>query len=85
MNSELRFAVFARDGYHCKSCNSMGPLHPHHIIFKSQGGADHPANLITVCWKCHRAIHDGFLKCELDKDDNGPVYVRFIRLRGWKP
>ena len=30
-----------------------GGIEIQHIIPKSQGGTDHPANLITLCRKCH--------------------------------
>ncbi|RLF61201.1 MAG: hypothetical protein DRN25_00870 [Thermoplasmata archaeon] len=29
-------------------------LEVHHIIPKKDGGTDHPANLITLCWNCHK-------------------------------
>ena len=31
----------------------------HHIIFKSQGGSNHPDNLASLCSECHYAIHHG--------------------------
>lgn len=31
----------------------------HHVIFKSQGGTDHPDNLAPLCRDCHNAIHHG--------------------------
>ena len=36
-------------------------LEVHHIIFRSLGGADDEKNLITLCEKCHKAVHDGIL------------------------
>lgn len=32
-------------------------LEVHHIIFRSDGGSDHPHNLRTMCYKCHLGIH----------------------------
>ncbi len=32
--------------------------HVHHILLRSQGGSDDPANLLAVCHRCHRWIHD---------------------------
>jgi hypothetical protein len=32
--------------------------HAHHILMRSQGGSDDPANLLAVCHGCHRWIHD---------------------------
>lgn len=77
--------LYQRDNYHCRSCNSTIGLHPHHIIFQSHQGPDDLRNLLTLCWKCHRALHDGDLEIEvlqvLDKD----VIVAFTRLKNWKP
>jgi hypothetical protein len=35
------------------------PIHPHHIIYKSQGGKDEPENGIGLCLKCHTDVHLG--------------------------
>lgn len=32
--------------------------HRHHILRRSQGGKDEPANLLAVCSACHVFIHD---------------------------
>lgn len=43
-------------------CDSGWPLDwPHHIIKRSAGGPDDPANLTLCCKKCHRLIHDEWL------------------------
>ena len=31
----------------------------HHIIFRRNGGSDHPHNLRTLCYDCHSEIHSG--------------------------
>ena len=31
--------------------------HKHHMILRSQGGTNHPANLLPVCLPCHDYIH----------------------------
>jgi len=31
----------------------------HHIIFRRNGGSDHPHNLRTLCYDCHLEIHRG--------------------------
>lgn len=54
--------VLARDNYKCQSgqkCEHSQKLHVHHIIFRSKGGSDAPENLITLCEKCHKDLHDG--------------------------
>ena len=53
----LREAVFSRDNYTCQCCGrslkEKAILHIHHVKYRSQGGTDRMANLITVCEKCH--------------------------------
>jgi 5-methylcytosine-specific restriction endonuclease McrA len=54
--------VLHRDGYTCQSgrkCKHSVPLHVHHIVFRSQGGGDDPANLTTLCETCHDDLHAG--------------------------
>ncbi len=80
--------VYERDNWHCRSCNNTQSLQPHHIKFRSHGGKDVLDNLVTLCWNCHRAVHDGFLKCwieEVCSKFEGSYTVKFERLRGWKP
>ena len=60
--SSRREAVLNRDNYTCQCCGKKHVrLEVHHIIFKSMGGTDDERNLITLCEKCHKAIHDGIL------------------------
>ena len=53
--------VKSRDCHRCyfNTGKCSKKLEVHHIVFKSQGGSDAPSNLITVCDKCHKSIHDG--------------------------
>ena len=54
--------VLARDNYQCQSgqkCKHSDKLHVHHIVFRSNGGTNAPENLITLCEKCHKDLHDG--------------------------
>ena len=87
LNPALARQVYERDGWKCAHCNERGSLHPHHLIYRSQGGPDELWNLITLCAQCHRAHHDGFLKIEyyLIKADPIELGVGFERLRNWKP
>ena len=73
--------VYERDNWHCRHCNSTASLQPHHIKFRSQGGKDTLDNLVTLCWTCHRAVHDGFLKITIDPDLGT---IHFERLKGFK-
>lgn len=86
MKAGLNRQCFERDGWKCVHCNNRAGLHPHHIMFRSAGGEDTLDNLVTLCWKCHSAIHDGFLKCErieICSKFEGSYTVKFTRLRGW--
>ena len=57
-----REAILHRDNYTCQCCGKKHVrLEIHHIIFRSLGGADDEKNLITLCEKCHKAVHDGIL------------------------
>lgn len=61
--------VLARDNYQCQ-CGKTGcssRLEVHHIVFRSKGGSDAPDNLITLCSKHHKALHDGKLTLEVKK------------------
>ena len=56
-------ACLNRDNYTCKCCKTKkGTLHVHHIIYRSNGGADTLDNLITLCEECHKKLHNGELK-----------------------
>jgi len=45
-------------GY-CEYCGSHFNLEAHHIKSRGSGGGDTDDNLICLCWKCHRLVHDG--------------------------
>ena len=56
----LRAVVLARDSHTCRACGnpcSQGEADVHHLIPRATGGADDPANLITLCDGCHAAHH----------------------------
>ncbi|WP_409049021.1 RNA-guided endonuclease IscB (plasmid) [Proteus mirabilis] len=54
--------VLHRDNYKCQSGRKgkhSQKLHVHHIVFRTNGGTNAPANLITLCEDCHNALHRG--------------------------
>lgn len=81
----LQQECFDRDGWKCRYCGNRNGLHPHHVIYRSHGGSDNMNNLLTLCWKCHRAIHDGFLGLTVLEVLLFDLRIRFKRMRGWKP
>ncbi|MGD9581635.1 MAG: HNH endonuclease [Vampirovibrionia bacterium] len=44
----------------CQYCGSANVVSAHHIIFRSDDGDDALENLISLCFTCHRRVHDGF-------------------------
>jgi RNA-directed DNA polymerase len=55
---QVRLIVLRRDKYKCQQCGTTdASLHVHHDRPKSQGGANAPGNLATLCVKCHRETH----------------------------
>ena len=60
--SSRREAVLHRDNYTCQCCGKKHVrLEVHHIIFRCMGGTDDEKNLITLCEKCHKMVHNGLL------------------------
>lgn len=54
--------VLHRDGHQCQSrqkVNHSPKLRVHHLTHRSQGGGNAPANLITLCERCHEDLHAG--------------------------
>jgi 5-methylcytosine-specific restriction endonuclease McrA len=66
----IRSQILLRDGFRCQAskvslpeCNYYKHLEVHHIVPRSKGGTDDPANLITLCQRCHAKKH-GFKRRE---------------------
>jgi 5-methylcytosine-specific restriction endonuclease McrA len=53
----LRQQILRRDGWRCQSCGRMSNLEVHHKEFRSHSGNDSEENLITLCARCHLAVH----------------------------
>jgi 5-methylcytosine-specific restriction endonuclease McrA len=71
---DLSTACFVRDGWRCRHCRRWEDLHPHHMVYKSQGGADTLENLICLCFRCHTMHHLGNLDIAWGTDGgNGSV------------
>ncbi|HRE01931.1 MAG TPA: HNH endonuclease signature motif containing protein, partial [Ilumatobacteraceae bacterium] len=68
-----RRLVLHRDRGRCQNprCGSRVGLHIHHIWFWSRGGPTDTNNLVTVCGRCHRAVHTGHLRVHGNPDDPG--------------
>jgi len=66
LSENLRIATLMRDDYQCTQCNKKSNLDAHHIIWKEHGGKDTIENLITLCKQCHKKVHQGKLKLNVE-------------------
>lgn len=57
LDNATRKHIYRRDGFRCALCDSTKGLQIHHFIHRSEGGSNHPQNLICLCWKCHAVVH----------------------------
>jgi len=84
------YADFGRDRYWCTvpGCTGRAELESHHIVFRSRGGPDEPANRTTLCWlHHHQAVHGGHVRIrgrapdhllfELGVRPDGPPLARY--------
>ena len=76
---------FVRDNWHCRSCNNMNNLTCHHIIFRSQGGANDLNNVLTLCNSCHDGVHGKKLLITVIRVMENDCIIRFERVSGWRP
>ncbi len=56
----MRRFVHARDKGECRECGrkvSFRRFNCHHVLEVSQGGTNHPTNLVTLCRECHEKKH----------------------------
>lgn len=58
----LRYQILERDSYACQDClraavDNRIRIEVHRIIPAEQGGANEPANLVTLCSNCHAERH----------------------------
>jgi 5-methylcytosine-specific restriction endonuclease McrA len=56
---QLRLQILERDGWQCQQCGRRDQLQIHHIVRRSQSGADCEENLIVLCSECHQWLHSG--------------------------
>ena len=63
----IRLYALKRSRGTCEGCSAPAPfqgkegpfLEVHHLLRLSDGGPDHPANVIALCPNCHRRVHFG--------------------------
>jgi HNH endonuclease len=56
--------VLARDGGFCQLPGCSRPaVHAHHVVYRSRGGGDDPANLVSLCAAHHlHGVHMGYIR-----------------------
>ena len=62
---DQKHKLYLREFGLCQGCGrwiNLAESHAHHIKTRGAGGGDELENLALLCWKCHRAVHDGRLK-----------------------
>jgi 5-methylcytosine-specific restriction endonuclease McrA len=82
----IRRDVYERDGGWCRACGEAvtfsgditETMHAHHVQFRSAGGTDDPSNRLSICWSCHRDIHDH--KLRVSGDPNGLIQFQLVNL-----
>ena len=52
----LKWSIFERDSYTCILCTDRA-CDIHHAIPRSQGGGNHPCNLVSLCRFHHIHVH----------------------------
>lgn len=60
---ETRYEILKRDNYSCALCvefddGEFSKMQIHHIVPVSEGGNDEESNLITLCFDCHKNLHN---------------------------
>lgn len=56
-STTVRDAVARRDGGQCVVCGSTDRVQRHHVRPLSEGGIDHPSNMVTLCKFHHDQAH----------------------------
>ena len=56
----LRRAVTERDESRCRwpGCESCFGVQIHHLVYWTQGGPTDRSNLVSLCWRHHRSVHE---------------------------
>lgn len=90
ISKETRSFVLDRNGFTCQQCGAgAGEPHPHdpsrktrlhigHIIDKSMGGTDDPANLRAICSICN----EGLANIALERPSSARVLAQLRRATG---
>lgn len=86
----VREKVYERDSYDgapcCIICGSPYNIEVHHLVERSRGGMGVEENLVCLCSRCHRKLHDtedgeikGFIREYLSNHYDGWDESNYIR------
>lgn len=75
---KLRVKVKKRDAERCRMCGRPDTLQVHHIAYRSEGGSDDLANLITLCALHH---NEGLDSVHADKRRWQPICRAYVWIR----
>ncbi len=81
------FRVHKANGFRCVICSSGERLHAHHVdpVAHAPERAMDPANLTTLCHRCHKELHQRNLELVLvDYIELGRPYCEFWNLVGYR-
>jgi 5-methylcytosine-specific restriction endonuclease McrA len=59
---QVRVDLYNDQKEYCPICGCWMPFdlaHLHHKKSRGSGGGDDLENLVLICFKCHRKVHDG--------------------------
>lgn len=89
--------VDRRDSHCCRVCRArvggvgmLQAVHHHHLVYRSRGGAHDTKNVLSLCVKCHSAVHNGEIRLSGDADARSHIGVlNGVKLErgdeaGWK-
>ena len=71
VDAKLRQQILKRDFYTCQECAQVfraSELEIHHVIPRSNGGSDDPANLRTYCKRHHARMHRNYWPSESEQE-----------------
>lgn len=83
----LVLALKERAGGRCEisSCRRRGPLDPHHVVARSQGGPDAMWNLVALCWDHHAQCSAAYYRGRLVFEGAWATGFGALRFAYWVP
>lgn len=74
--------VDRRDVHCCRVCRArvggigmLQAVHHHHLVYRSKGGDHDTSNVVSLCVKCHHAVHNGEIRLSGNADERNSVGI----------